>query len=323
MLTTFRRLTAERTAKMGTQNYVTVHTPATIANLGPGFDVLGLALGGLSERLTAKLIDGPSTVAGVTGYDAANIPTAREKNLATIAADKFLASKGIAEGITIEIDRSFPVSAGLGSSAAAAVGGAKAAALLSGFDDDWDGILAAAAEAESGQSGFHLDNVVPALVGGIVLAPSQPKAADIFRCPIPADMWLAVVTPKQKLTTHQARQALPTETPMSEWTGELAAASRVVAALHSGDLGRIGHEVNRPSFNERYRGPMIDGFRPAKAAGVKAGALAVSICGAGPSMFAICGSEAQAQTVSDAMVASLGDSAFRFIGQVASAIAPE
>lgn len=291
---------------MGTQNSVTVHTPATIANFGPGFDVLGLALDGLSETIVAKLIDGPSQVADVTGMDAASIPVDSTKNLATIAADNFLASKGITgEGVSLEIERRFPVSAGLGSSAAAAVGGAKAAAILSGYEDDLDAILMAAAEAESGQSGYHLDNVVPALMGGIALAPAKPTVADVYSCPVPAGMVLAVVTPQQKLTTHEARRALPTSTPMSEWTAELAAASRLVAALHSGDLTKVAAEVNRPSFNERYRGPMIDGFRPAKAAGIKAGALAVSICGAGPSLFAIAPSTGLAEAAGAAMAACL------------------
>lgn len=290
---------------MGLQNYVTVETPATIANFGPGFDVLGLALDGLSEKITAKMNDGPSVIAGVTGYDAASIPMAAADNLATIAADTFLAAKGIEGGVTIEIERTFPASAGLGSSAAASVGGATAAAMLSGFEDDEDAIFAAAAEAESGQSGFHLDNVVPAMMGGITLAPAQPKVADVYHCPVPEGLWLAVVTPRQKLTTHQARRALPTTTPMSEWTGELAAASRLVAALHSGDLARVALEVNRPSFNERYRGPMIEGFRPAKAAGMKAGAMAVSICGAGASLFALASSHDSAKAAADAIAASL------------------
>lgn len=308
---------------MGTQNYATVHTPATIANFGPGFDVLGLALDGLSERLTAKLVDGPSAITGITGYDAACIPIDPAKNLATVAADNFLKAKGIAGGVAMEIDRSFPVSAGLGSSAAAAVGGARAVAILTGYEDDLDAILTAAADAESGQSGYHLDNVVPAMMGGIALAPAKPIAADIYRCPVPADLWLAVITPKQKLTTHQARSALPKTAPMSEWTGELAAASRLVAALHEGDLERVAKEVNRPSFNERYRGPMIEGFRPAKAAGIKAGALAVSVCGAGPSLFAIAASQSAAEGCADALAASFsGGTSFRFVGQVAPAIEP-
>lgn len=303
---------------MGTQNTVTVHTPATIANFGPGFDVLGLALDGLSEKIVAKLVDGPSEITAITGMDADAIPTDASKNLAAIAAHNYVKAKGEKTGLAITIERSFPVSAGLGSSAAAAVGGARAAAILLGYEDDLDGILAAAAEAESGQSGYHLDNVVPAFVGGITLAPAQPVVADIYACPIPASMWLAVVTPNQKLTTHAARQALPSTTPMSEWTGELAAGSRLIAALFSGSLQRVAAEVNRPSFNERYRGPMVDGFRPAKAAGVKAGAQAVSICGAGPSLFAIADSKAAAETAGAAIAASLPAGAqFQAVAQVA------
>ena len=104
-----------------------IFVPASIGNVGPGFDTLGLAIEGLGDTFEVELHDGPDEVVQVSGIDKDHVPKDPSKNVSVIAAQKLLAKNNLKYGVKLTIERQLPISGGLGSSAAASVGGALAA----------------------------------------------------------------------------------------------------------------------------------------------------------------------------------------------------
>src|SRR5688572_1321318 len=126
----------------------TVFAPGSIGNVGPGFDVLGLAVDGMGDRVTVELTSGPARVAEVTGRDAELVPRDPARNVASIAAAAWLRAAGIEKQAIVSIDKGLPLAGGLGGSAASAVGGALAASLAAGSTGDVDAVMLAALEGE-------------------------------------------------------------------------------------------------------------------------------------------------------------------------------
>jgi len=294
-----------------------VFVPATVGNIGPGFDVLGLALEGLGDVVSLKIINQPSRVISVTGKDADIIPLDPNENIAVIAALAFLERKGIKDkGVELSIDRQLPVSGGLGSSAAASVGGALAAAWALEYDsefkkDDHQGhvktmpsfsdldILESALFGESKVSGRHLDNIAPCLYGGITLIQSVSPPT-VKSLPIGAPLYVSVVSPRIQLTTKQARAVLPPNLATSDWTKQMAYGIGLAVGFAQGDYQLIRDSLH-DIFAEPARMPFIDRFLFVKEAALGSGALGCSISGAGPSIFAIAPSLVDAQRVGQAM----------------------
>lgn len=278
-----------------------VFVPATIGNVGPGFDVLGLAIDGLGDFFTVELglPEHPSRIVSVTGRDASLIPMNAAENCSTIAAQSMLQRIGIHRSVHVSIERQLPVSGGLGGSAAASVGGALAALFAAEKTADTSTILLAALDGEQTVAGRHLDNIAPAFFGGLcVCRASDPP--DIATVPIRADWWLSVVTSSQKLATKTARAVLPDQVSRQEMVTQMAQTAGVIAAFANGD-----HELLRRSlvdpFAEPRRAPLIEGFYKVRDAALAAGALACSISGAGPTLFAVSTSELIGRLVSTAM----------------------
>ena len=186
-----------------------IWVPATIGNLGPGFDILGAAIEGPGDVITVELIDGDyDEVASVTGKDADLIPRDPKNNCAVIAALSLLNKIRSAKRVKVSIHRELPVSGGLGSSAAASVGGALAALHAAGVEATKEQLLAAALDGEEAVSGKHLDNIAPGLLGGVTLVygVTPPK---VCRLPLKGDWWICVATPDIQLSTKKARHVLP------------------------------------------------------------------------------------------------------------------
>lgn len=293
-----------------------VFVPATVGNVGPGFDVLGLAVEGLGDTISVTLAEGPSAVTEVTGRNAADIPRVPVRNCAVVAALSLLKRVGDSRGVLLKIDRQLPVSGGLGSSAAASVGGAFAAATAGGHSVAPDILLAAALDGEASVAGRHLDNIAPALFGGlcVVVATDPPQVA---RVPIKGDWWVALVSPAAQLATKKARSVLPSQIEQTILVHQMGATAALVTAFTTGD-----YELARLSLIDRYaephRAPLIERFAEVKRAAVDAGALGCSISGAGPTVFALCAAEARAKEVCSAMVAAFKPtSATGHVGRVA------
>jgi len=285
---------------------VIVSVPGGIGNFGPGLDVLGCALTGARDQVIAEW----SQTAGVTIIDAGHpqLPTDPAKNTASIAAAAVMraaTTRGVRvshPGIAITIKKGLPLSGGQGGSAASAVAGAVAANALiwpvgSGLTQNE--LLTCALEGEEAVAGRHLDNIAPSLLGGIVLVRSLDPI-EVVKIPAPEGLRIVLATPAQQLTTTKARSVLPIEVPRSIVVHQLAQVAAIISACHSGDLALLGRSMD-DRIAEPARTPLLPGFADAKISAIDAGALGVSISGAGPTAFALCDSEATASKIAQAM----------------------
>lgn len=283
---------------------IRVFAPATVANLGPGFDVLGLAVEGAGDVVTARRSPtrGVRLVA-VRGAD--DLPRDAASNTAGIAAHAVLARSGLDAGIELELDKGLPSGSGLGSSAASAAAAAHAVNLALGSPLRKAELLEPCLEAEAAVAGRHGDNVAPALLGGIVLVRSLDPP-DLVRLPAFPGLHVAVVTPDLRLSTRDARAALPDRVPLASLVETAANLAGLVTALHSGDAALLSRCLHDPVVTPARVG-LIPGAEAALEAARDAGALGASISGAGPSLFALCRSRRSADEAAAAMERAFAD----------------
>jgi len=280
-----------------------VFVPATIGNVGPGFDVLGLAVAGLGDTLTLSLGDFQDEVSQVKGRDADLVPLTASENAVIIAARHLLSAVGCQYGVKISLDRQLPVAGGLGSSAAASVAGAVGAAAALGKELPQEQLLASALAGESYSAGMHLDNIAPCLVGGLtgVLSPVPPV---VLNLPVGCDWWVSLVTPDQKLPTREARSVLPESLSQKDWVDMSARTLSVSHAFACGDADLLRKACQDP-YAEPRRAPLVAGFMDVKQRALKKGALACSLSGAGPTIFAICETQKKAEQITALMAETL------------------
>src|SRR6266508_2448932 len=284
----------------------TVFAPGSIGNCGPGFDVLGLAIEAVGDRIGVELTDGDARVAAVTGRDAELVPLDPHRNAASLAATAWLRAHGDGRNAIVSIDKGLPVSGGLGGSAASSVGGAFAAALAMGIEHpDPLAVVAAALEGEVAVAGRHLDNIAPCVVGGLALVLSL-RPANVVALRVAADWRLALVTPDVRVETKAARELLPATSGRALWVQQMANTAAVVHAFATGDAALL-HLAFDDLYAEPRRAPLIPRFNEVKRAALHAGALGCTISGSGPTLVAICEDDDVARRAAAAMQAAFGD----------------
>lgn len=297
----------------------TVYTPGSIGNLGPGLDVLGCAVEGAGDSVVAAWHDAPGVVLLEPGHP--DLPREAREHASGIAAMAVvrrataLGSTQPARGIALTVRKGLPLAAGQGGSAASAVAGALAVNTLLGDPLGRDELLGAALEAESRVAGRHLDNVAPALMGGIVLVRSLDPI-DLVPIPVPDRLWIVLASPAQSLRTAEARAVLPRQVPRELALYQAAQVAAVVAACQSGDLALLGRAID-DRIAEPARAPLLPGFTAAKRAALDAGAFGVSISGAGPTTFAVCDAQDVAAEVARAMCAAYERAGLAAVARVA------
>jgi len=280
--------------------------PAGIGNIGPGLDVLGMAVTGPGDRVRVER----RATSGIEVADAGHpeLPTDPTANTASIAAQHVLLRTSATHvGVRLFVTKGLPLAGGQGGSAASAVAGAVAMNRLLGSPLDSVALVECALEAEATVSGRHSDNLAPALYGGICLVRSV-SPMDIVRLPIPSDLHVVLAHPDQRMKTADARAALPRMISREITIHQMAHVAAMVAACFTGDLALLGRSLD-DQIAEPARGILLPGFGESKAAALAAGALGGSISGAGPTSFYFCASKATAVAVADAVVsiyASLG-----------------
>ena len=281
-------------------------TPGGIGNVGPGLDVLGCAIAGARDEVIAEWCDEPGISVLDPGHP--DLPRSPARHTAAIAAAAVLhqaQQRGgvpFRPGIALTVRKGLPLSGGQGGSAASAVAGAAAANALFGDVLDTNALLDCCLVAEAKVAGRHLDNIAPALLGGIVLIRCIDPI-DIVRLPVPAGLRLVLAHPAQRLSTAMSRRALPPTVPLNVVTHQLAQVAAMVAACYTDDLVLFGRSID-DRIAEPARASLIPGFIDAKRAAIEAGALGVSISGAGPTAFAIVNDLQRANDVAAAMQAS-------------------
>jgi homoserine kinase len=263
---------------------VSVSVPATTANLGPGFDCLGLALDLWNHALFS--LEGDQIQVDVNGEGAGELQNDAD-NLIARAALRLFESAGAPTpaGLLIRCVNHIPLTSGLGSSAAATLAGLLGANALLGAPYSNEAILGIAAKFEG-----HPDNIAPALLGGLVLsAQVSTEKGDgagsliTHRVPV-ADFKVALVIPDVALTTQQARAALPAQVPLGEAVFNIGRAALVVEALRTGDLELLKSAMD-DRLHQPYRLKLIPGGEEALRAARQAGAAA-ALSGAGPGVIA-------------------------------------
>jgi homoserine kinase len=260
---------------------ITVRIPATTANLGPGFDCLGMALN-LWNQAVFSIIEGGLDIA-IQGEGQDILPCDRENQIARSFFAFFEARRLPApRGLRIRCDNRIPLGSGLGSSAAACLTGLMAANGLSGSPASKEEILCLATGIEG-----HPDNVAAALLGGLVIVVKDEDILLTRRFDVP-DLHVAVVIPEIDLPTGVARAALPPQVPLKDAVFNLGRTALVCEAIRTGNYDLLG-EVMVDRLHQPYRLPLIAGGAQALQAAIQAGASAAAISGAGPGLIAFCG----------------------------------
>ena len=294
----------------------TAYAPGSVGNVGPGFDVLGLAVDGIGDRVTVELAEQNRVT--VRGRDAALVPTEPERNCAAIAARAYLRERGLPGGVHVTVEKGLALSGGMGGSAASSVAAAWAAHLIAEAASPAEGaaardapegvrqrVLAAALAGEAAVAGRHLDNVAASLLGGLTLSRSVDPI-DVVALPVAADWWVALATPAVRVETRQARAVLPERSERAAWVSQMANTAALVHAFAAGDGALLARALD-DRYAEPARAPAIPGFDAVKRAAIAAGAFGGSISGAGPTVFAIAPDERAARRCAEAMRAAFAE----------------
>jgi homoserine kinase len=277
---------------------VSVFAPASTGNIGPGFDLLGMALSGIGDTVTATRRPKPGVVIDEISGDNGQLPKSAKANTAGIAAQAVIDHLAYKAGVALSIQKGIP-GTGLGSSAASAVAAAFAVNELCGGRLSPSELVPLAAVAERHVSGgFFLDNIGPSMIGGVTW--NHPQTKKIIPLGPMTGAIVVLAIPDIVLLTKSSRGVLPQTIPMADFISNMAYASLIAWAVARNDVVRFGESI-QDVVAEPLRAPLIRGFREVKKAALSAGALGCSISGAGASVFAISDDAATARDVGEAM----------------------
>ena len=283
--------------------------PASVGNIGVGFDLLGHSIEGPRDFATVRRIEAPVVRIEAIGGDvagASEIPLDAERNTAGRALIALRDALALPYGFVLRLEKGIPLGSGLGGSAASCVAALVAANALLDAPLAREALYGFALDGESVSSGSrHGDNVAPMLLGGVVLA----TATRMLALPVPGRLHAVVVHPDQVLETRRSRAVLAEPYPLHDVVEHGANLAQFVAGLLRGDLDLVRAGL-RDVLVEPRRAPLIPGFAGVKAAALDHGALGASISGGGPSAFAWFASRAQAEAAAPAMCAGFVDAGF-------------
>ncbi len=261
--------------------WVRAFSPASVGNVGVGFDILGHGIEGVGDTVAVRRIDAPEVrISAITGATV-DLPREPAGNTAGAALIALRQALELPYGFEVQIEKGIPLGSGMGGSAASCVAALVATNALLDAPLSAEALYPFALVGEAVASGGeHGDNLGPMLLGGLVLATAQR----IVRIPVP-DAWHSLlVHPDAVLETRRARAALAGRYELKEFVAQSANLALVLAGCHAGraDLVRDGLA---DVLVEPRRAPLIAGFYEAKQAALAAGAMGASISGAGPSVF--------------------------------------
>ena len=279
---------------------IKVFAPGTIANLGPAFDILGVALDKIGD--TAEARENNEGIIRITEIKGKKdgIPIETEKNAVTLG---FLEVKKLLNfdfGVDIKLEKGLPLSGGLGGSSASAVAGVYAANLLAGNNLKKEELVQACLNVEAILSGYHADNVAPSLLGGFVLINSYDPLT-VVKLGFIDNLYFAIVHPNFRLETKVARAVLPKHIELKQHVFNSSKAASIVAAIMKRNVQLLGNSI-QDIIVESARAKLIPGFYNVKKAALDSGAYGSSISGSGPSVFAVTDDKKQAEAIGKAMM---------------------
>jgi homoserine kinase len=263
----------------------TAFAPASVGNVAIGFDILGFAVDALGDRVTVERRAAPGvTISAIRGTQE-DLPLEPQSNTAGRALLAMVHSLSLDFGVDMQIEKGIPLGSGLGGSAASAVGAVVAANALLATPCSKLELLKFAMEGEAVASGsLHVDNIAPALFGGLVLTVGidHPRVKQI---PVPPEVRAVIVHPHMFLSTRQARAILRRSVDLSDFVWQTANLAGFISGCYTNDLDMIRASLEDVVI-EPQRQALIPGFPEVRQAAMRAGALGCSISGAGPAVFA-------------------------------------
>ena len=277
---------------------IKIFSPATVANVACGFDVLGFCLDTIGdEMLIRKTEEKGIRITKIEGYD---LPFEAEKNVAGVSA---LAMYNFLKpdcGFEIEIYKNIKPGSGIGSSSASAAGSVYGMNELLGRPLNKTELTYYAMQGEAlASQSEHADNLAPAIFGGFTLVKSA-RPLQILELPTPPDLYATLIHPQIEIKTSEARAILPKNISLQNAITQWANVGSLVHALHTSDYNLMKDALNDVVI-EPHRKQLIPHFDAIKTAVLEAGALGCAISGSGPSIFTLCKGLATAKAVESAM----------------------
>lgn len=282
------------------KNDIRVFSPATISNVGCGYDIMGFALKDLGEEMVVrKTENGGLKIDKISGDE--SIPFDPQKNTATVAVKAMLAQlPNVDFGFSFEMYKNILPGSGLGTSASSSVAAVYAVNELLGRPFNKTELVQFAMEGEKIISGkAHADNVAPTALGGFVVISSYDPFC-LLTIPHP-DFYVSIVHPQIEIKTSEARKLLGDTIPLNKAVTQWGNVAGLVAGLCTNDLNSIGRSI-RDVVAEPVRSVLIPEYSDVKKAAYESGALGCNISGSGPSIFAISKTLSTAEEVTKAML---------------------
>lgn len=284
---------------MADSKSIRVFSPATVANVACGFDVLGFALENPGDEIEVRLKQEP----GITVINQTKdtvFPADVQKNTAVVSLQAYLAHLQSQQGFEITFHSKIKPGSGIGSSSASAAASVFAVNELLGRPLKQTELVQFAMQGEKAACGVaHADNVAPAILGGFVLVRSYAPL-DVIEIPYPEELYCTIIHPQIEVKTEDARKILKKGITLKDAVTQWGNIAGLIAGLMKGDYALIGRSL-QDVIIEPIRSMLIPGYDQVKEAALSAGALGCSISGSGPSMFALSSSLETAQVVARAM----------------------
>jgi len=279
---------------------IKVFAPASVSNVGPGFDLMGFALEYPGDEIIVTKKNKSGLIIKKISGDGNVLPTDPKRNTTTVAIQSLLDRYSINTGLDVEIRKKMGIGSGLGSSAASSVGGVFAVNKLLDLKLTRDELLQHALAGEMIASGsLHADNIAPALYGGFILVRSYDPI-EVLKIQYPKKLYVSIVYPDIVIKTCDARKMLPKRVSVKAAVAQAGNSAGLINGLVTSNYELIGKSIN-DSIAEPYRSKLIPCYDDVRKAAFRAGALNCNITGSGPSMFAFSTSAADAEKINTAM----------------------
>jgi homoserine kinase len=276
---------------------IKVFAPATVANVGCAFDILGFALENIGDEMIFRKTTRPGV--RIISKGLGNLPTEPEKNVAGVVALEMLKKEDSSLGVEIEINKLINPGSGIGSSAASASGTAFGLNALFRRKYNTHELIHFAMLGEALASGaMHADNVAPAITGEFSLIRGY-NPLDLIVIEAPRNLYCTIIHPQIEIKTKEAREMLPKQVNLKDAVTQWGNVAGLIAGLYKSDYQLIARSL-KDTIIEPKRAKLIPGFYELKQAALDSGAVGCSISGSGPSVFALSEGKARAEAVYNA-----------------------